>query len=219
MSPDCDACHSLDEGFDFSLYSIDQHQLTQFPLKGAHQATPCFSCHLQEERWSFKGIGKNCNECHNDIHQGYLDPKYYPANKCASCHSEGAWSEVTFDHNQTSWPLDGKHLEVACRKCHFEMKDNKIQNQTFKSLSTNCVSCHDNVHQDMFAVNGKTDCTQCHVTGSWYPEKFDHNKTLFPLEGRHAEIECNACHKTIVKNGETIINYKIKNFKCIDCHL
>jgi nitrate/TMAO reductase-like tetraheme cytochrome c subunit len=99
------------------------------------------------------------------------------------------------------------------------VKDNSIQNQTFKDLSTECVSCHLNVHEDQFAINGETDCVRCHDTGNWFPDNFDHNATLFPLEGRHAEIECSACHKTLVKNGKTIVEYKIEKFECIDCHL
>ncbi len=219
VSPDCDACHSLDKGFDYSLYTVEEHQITTFPLQGAHMATPCFACHLTEKRWTFRNLGSTCVNCHDDLHQGILDEKYYPENKCNSCHNEGAWSSIEFDHNLTEWTLDGKHLEVACRECHFEVENNTIINQTFKELESNCGSCHENVHEDMFAVNGVTDCSSCHVTGSWYPEKFDHNATLFPLEGRHAEIECNECHKIIVKNQITLVNYKIEKFECIDCHL
>jgi hypothetical protein len=218
ISLDCDACHSVEEGFDYSLYSIEQHQSSDFPLKGAHEATPCFACHLEEERWKFSNLGDNCIDCHDDLHTGFIDRKFYNENRCESCHSEGAWSEVAFDHGLTDWPLDGKHLETACHLCHFEMKNNIIQNQTFKDLSTECVSCHTNVHEDQFAINGETDCVRCHDTGNWFPEKFDHNATLFPLEGRHAEIECSACHKTLMKNGKTIIEYKIEKFECIDCH-
>lgn len=218
-SSDCDACHSLEEGFDYSLYSIEDHMTSSFPLQGAHMATPCFACHLDQEKWRFSNLGNACIDCHDDMHQGYLDKKYYPKNDCASCHNPGAWSEVVFDHNRTNWPLEGKHLEAACRQCHFDMEGNTVKNQTFSNLSTECVSCHENVHDDMFVVNGITDCTRCHVTGSWFPEKFDHNSSRFPLEGRHAEIECSACHKPMVKNGKTMINYKIEKFECIDCHL
>lgn len=219
VSPDCDACHSLQKGFEYSLFTVEEHMTTTFPLQGAHMATPCFACHISEDRWTFRNLGADCIDCHDDLHDGFLDKKFYPENECKSCHKEGAWSMVEFDHYLTDWPLDGKHLEVACRECHFEMKGNIVENQTFNALESNCTSCHENIHEEMFAVNGETDCTRCHVTGSWYPEKFDHNTTLFPLEGRHAEIECNECHKLIVKEEITVVNYKIEKFECIDCHL
>ncbi|MGB5556015.1 MAG: hypothetical protein WBM83_15270, partial [Flavobacteriaceae bacterium] len=37
--PDCVECHSLEQGFDYSLYTLEQHQDTKFPLEGAHTAT------------------------------------------------------------------------------------------------------------------------------------------------------------------------------------
>ncbi|MBT8180938.1 MAG: hypothetical protein KJO53_05055, partial [Eudoraea sp.] len=53
ISPDCVECHSLDNGFDYSLFTLERHQTTSFPLEGAHTATPCFACHISEddERW------------------------------------------------------------------------------------------------------------------------------------------------------------------------
>ncbi len=63
-----------------------------------------------------------------------------------------------------------------------------------------------------------TDCKRCHDASDWMPNNFDHNTTTFPLEGRHAEIECIDCHKPIVQNGKSVIEYKIEKFECLDCH-
>ena len=90
--------------------------------------------------------------------------------------------------------------------------------QIFKGLESECVSCHENVHGEEFAVNGVTDCTRCHVTASWMPEKFDHNLTAFPLEGRHAEIDCRACHEVALEDGTVSLLYKLEKFECADCH-
>ena len=219
ISPDCIECHTLEQGFDFSLYTVEQHQTTQFPLDGAHLATPCFACHVSEDRWTFVNLGSECVNCHKDIHEDYISEKYYPDDSCASCHINDAWSIVDFDHNLTNWPLEGKHIEVACRDCHFDIsKNNTKLTQSFSTLESKCVTCHDNIHEELFAINGETDCIRCHVTDNWFPEKFDHNSTSFPLEGRHAEIECSECHTASVVNGKTKINYKIGKFECIDCH-
>ena len=219
ISPDCVECHSLENGFDYSLYTVEQHQTTMFPLDGAHLATPCFACHVSEDRWSFKNLGSECVNCHQDIHQDYISEKYYPDDTCASCHINDSWNLVDFDHDITDWPLEGKHIEVDCRECHFDISENNtILTQSFSTLESKCVACHDNIHESLFDIDGETDCKRCHVTDNWFPEKFDHNNTSFPLEGRHAEIECNECHISSIVNGKTKIDYKIGKFECIDCH-
>lgn len=221
FSPDCVQCHSLNNGFEFSLYTIEDHQTTAFKLKGAHSATPCYACHVdeKEDKWKFRNLGSTCVDCHNDLHEGYISQKYYPKQECYFCHSNNTWSEVYFDHTITESPLEGKHVDVDCRKCHMDFSDNKTNfNQAFSGLENKCATCHENIHEDLFAINGETDCVRCHVTSSWFPEKFDHNTTAFRLEGRHAEISCGDCHKTIVSDGKSDINFKIEKFLCIDCH-
>ncbi|MEZ4951389.1 MAG: hypothetical protein R2784_18675 [Saprospiraceae bacterium] len=42
--------------------------------------------------------------------------------------------------------------------------------------------------------------------GNWSASNFDHSTTAFPLEGRHAEIDCKDCHKPMVVNNEVITN-------------
>jgi len=221
QSPDCVECHSLEHGFDYSLFTVEKHQKTDFPLEGAHLATPCFACHVseQEDRWTFHNKGTACVDCHEDIHEGLISSKYYPKNNCKKCHSNDAWAQVNFDHNQTGWPLDGRHAELSCRDCHFEIStNNELINQQFNTLETTCVSCHENVHGDTFAIDGVTDCTRCHITESWYPQNFDHNTTAFPLEGRHAELACSACHEVLDEHGSIVVVYKLGKTQCIDCH-
>ncbi|MCB0851720.1 MAG: cytochrome c family protein [Bacteroidetes bacterium] len=220
-TPDCVECHSLEHGFDYSLYTLEDHQQTDFPLEGAHFATPCFACHVDEktERWTFRNLGSDCKDCHQDIHRGHITEKYYPRQNCKSCHINEAWSEVNFDHNLTDWPLDGKHKDVTCRECHFEKShDNTSFLQFFNSLNGKCTTCHENIHGDEFAINGETDCKRCHITESWFPESFDHSQTDFPLDGRHAEVACKACHEKTDEKGQKVVIYQIEKFACIDCH-
>jgi len=222
IAPDCKTCHSVKEGFDLSLFTTEQHKKTTFSLKGAHIATPCFACHKSEpeqKKWTFKNIGTNCAQCHKDIHKNYISSKYYPNQKCETCHNNDSWSDVTFNHNKTNWPLTGKHLEVACRKCHVSNNTNsKPFNQKFAHLKSECSSCHTDKHNNQFAINGVTNCKRCHVTKNWIPEKFDHSTTPFKLDGRHANLACNKCHKSLDGTDKQSINYKIKKFACIDCH-
>jgi hypothetical protein len=41
---------------------------------------------------------------------------------------------------------------------------------------------------------GVTACGACHGTGSWTEVRFNHERTGFPLTGRHARTTCKACH-------------------------
>ncbi len=221
VTPDCKECHTLQDGFESSLFTIENHKTTQFPLVGAHEATPCFSCHLNEKenRWTFKDKDTKCMNCHIDIHENYIDKKYYPNQACQTCHNNDSWASANFNHNKTNFKLQGKHLTINCKTCHLkEPKNKKTFIQKFKNLDSNCTSCHENKHGNQFAINGKTDCVRCHIFKSWIPEKFDHNTTAFPLEGKHAEIECSQCHLAVVENNKTSLNYKIEKHQCIDCH-
>ncbi|QNJ96620.1 cytochrome c family protein [Constantimarinum furrinae] len=222
ISPDCKTCHTLDKGFDFTLFTIEDHQKSDFPLEGAHIATPCFACHVdeRENRWTFAMTDTRCIDCHSNFHEGFLAAEFIPNNDCTACHGNDSWDAITFDHSQTDWPLTGQHNNVSCSACHFEIsEDKKLISQNFSNLDTNCASCHENIHGDSFAVNGITDCARCHVTNSWFPEKFDHNNTRFALTGKHAQVDCRACHELKNESGTTTVVYKLGKLDCKDCHL
>lgn len=219
-APDCIDCHALTEGFSSTLFSFEEHLETDFPLEGAHMATPCFACHISEEKWEFKKLGNECINCHEDFHLEAISPDYYPEKECNHCHNTSDWSSVNFDHQLTGWNLQGVHSQTDCRSCHFiESTDEvKIVKQVFLELTDECTQCHDNIHGNEFDQNGTTDCTRCHDFIDWSASKFDHNRTAFPLEGKHAETDCKACHKSYEEEGKMIIKYKMERFQCIDCH-
>ncbi|MGC3996102.1 MAG: cytochrome c3 family protein [Anaeromyxobacter sp.] len=43
---------------------------------------------------------------------------------------------------------------------------------------------------------GDTECAACHTAEGWKPVKFAHERTGFPLEGRHRDVACRACHSS-----------------------
>jgi hypothetical protein len=201
------------------LYTIDQHNEGSFPLEGAHLATPCFACHKQTTRWSFRNIGERCVDCHEDVHAGYIDEKYYPNQSCETCHDVTRWHANQFDHSLTNFELAGAHASQKCMACHGDddlNHSNRYEN--FQNLSMECVGCHDDVHRQQFAEDGITYCLECHSYENWGSVHFDHDKTAFKLEGEHAKVDCGSCHKEVEENGETFVFYKIKKFECIDCH-
>ncbi len=217
-SPDCAECHTVD-GFEGSTFSIAQHNKTKFPLDGGHVATPCFACHLPDgaEKWQFRNIGERCVDCHDDVHKGEIAATWYPNQACEKCHLTESWTGVNqFDHSKTTFQLLGKHAEVDCRACH--MRDEDHPQGKFTGISTECAACHDNVHGRQFEKAGVTDCARCHNFQGWALTDFDHNKTRFKLEGKHAEVACDRCHRPVLMDGAAVVQYRIERFECVDCH-
>ena len=113
------------------------------------------------------------------------DLKHEPLGACSLCHSALSWKKKAFDHNKQAFnfPLDGKHLEVGCENCHTS-KDKGV----FKGVPKNCEGCHKvPVHGDF------GPCAKCHVTAGFEKSLFSHDRTRFPLDGKHQPLACPAC--------------------------
>lgn len=55
-----------------------------------------------------------------------------------------------------------------------------------------------------------TRCEACHTEDSWLPAQFPHERTGFPLRGRHERTDCGSCHgKTLAQQVPT---------SCAACH-
>lgn len=217
-TPDCAACHTVD-GFAESTFSLEQHAKTKFPLDGAHLATPCFACHLQQEKWRFRNIGERCVDCHDDVHKnaGEIAEKWYPNQTCETCHLSESWTATNrFDHSKTAFKLLGKHKQQDCRACH--VPDERNKHGQFAGLPATCADCHEHSHGKQFEKAGVTDCTRCHGFDGWATVNFDHNKTRFKLEGRHAELACEKCHQPKEVDGVVLVEYRMKSFECVVCH-
>lgn len=216
---DCSQCHTI-EGFTPTLFSIEKHNQTKFPLEGGHVSTPCFECHKKGKDWSFRNIGKKCSDCHVNIHNTEIEESYFPQQDCQKCHRVSSWSEVRFDHQLTHFALEGKHSDQTCRKCHFEEQKDGTYSQKFASLKNiSCEGCHTDVHHGQFKENNQMSCLKCHGFENWQPLKFNHDNTRFKLEGAHKGLACNKCHKEIKDHNINYRNYQFKDTQCINCHL
>lgn len=214
-APDCAGCHTV-EGFEISLFTLEDHNRSDFPLEGAHAATPCFACHQEEGQWNFRGIGERCVDCHQDVHAGEIDSKFYPQQACEQCHVSISWKDSRFNHDLTRFKLAGAHARQKCGACH--VADSEPKQRTFAGLPTTCSGCHEDAHYQQFEKNGATDCARCHGFENWGTDNFNHNKTAFKLEGKHIGVPCAACHKEIEADGKVFVQYKFESFECVVCH-
>lgn len=204
FSTDCSKCHRVNAsqwsgGFD--------HNLTGFPLIGAHQSVACISCHKTQ---IFKNTAQECYACHQSDYQSTTTPNHALAKlstACQTCHTTLVWKPSTFSHNNTKFPLTGSHRSVQCVDCH--------TNGQFAGLSSACFTCHQSDYNKTTSPNHVTgllnhQCESCHTTTAWQPSTFSHTATKFPLTGKHLATPCEACHT----NG----NYQLVYTNCTQCH-
>lgn len=233
----CEECHTVN-GFSPSTFSLDAHQQTDFPLKGAHLAIPCVACHagggngggqnrsmLKINRFTFNST--RCQDCHKDPHRGEVD-RYTQTGGCEHCHSVESWRKIHFDHGQTRFALAGRHREIACNACHRPTSSSGEEKRPqLTGLPLLCQDCHEDIHQGQFQTAtvsaGKTvnvtDCSRCHTPSRWQPELFDHNRhSKFPLEGAHRSVPCRNCHPREERNGVVITVFKPLSGECSACH-
>ena len=125
--------------------------------------------------------------------------------RCAACHIAAGWRQVTFAHDWTGFPLTGRHKDVTCQACH-------TSGDFGKPLPRACSACHRDVHSGRLGAR----CDRCHATASWKEASFGpdaHQRTAFPLTGRHAIIACEECHSD--RRDRTFAR---PTPRCIGCH-
>ncbi|MGH0035099.1 MAG: cytochrome C [Myxococcota bacterium] len=179
----CRSCHTEHKGRDadilgFALTSFD-HELTDFPLEGAHARASCAGCH--EQGTPHREAASACNDCHGSVdpHSGRL------GSDCGECHDVRSWTGGSFDHQSTDFALEGAHARVDCSLCH--------PNARYEGVGSSCASCHrgNDVHKGRFGA----ECEACHSVFAWERATFDHAvETGFELAGAHSEIRCARCH-------------------------
>jgi len=150
LGAQCETCHTEVNWQDPVFFD---HDLTRFPLHGAHNEQECDSCHTNQ---AYANESVDCISCHrdDDSHKGNF------ADQCGSCHNPVSWDLWTFDHDlQTDFPLDGAHVDVGCNDCH-RMPLDKI-----RSIEGSCRDCHraDDIHDGEFGA----DCGRCHSADSF----------------------------------------------------
>ena len=228
-SKDCARCHSEHNGENFQLIRWEpsqekfDHTRTGYPLEGKHATLRCSQCHnatriqpearpairMKDLNRTFLGLSRACISCHQDFHQGQL------SHECQTCHNSTDWKDVSrFNHAKTRYPLTGEHARMACEKCHAVPVPG--QSAKYKGISfSTCASCHADPHHGAF----QKDCGSCHSTAGWkqlstagVSAQFDHDKTDYPLRGKHRAVACAACHR-----GENF-KARLAHALCSDCH-
>lgn len=198
----CTGCH---DGLD-SMARIN-HDNTNFQLDGSHIETVCVACHAQGQ---FNDLPGDCVNCHSEpaAHMGTFGLD------CATCHDSLSWKPAHLEgkpfehHSQTNFSLvqhiqDYSAAVISCESCH--------PNSVHEFDPSSCSECHALDDRDFIVQHQSQlgeNCIECH-DGVDRMRHFDH-QDFFPLEGSHAEIDCQACHVEQIYQGTPV--------ECKDCH-
>jgi len=239
----CSNCHNT---VSFLTATFD-HATTGWPLLGSHQMSPagkvnaCTDCHVNDN-YTFTAANTDCYGCHQTAWNstpsfGGSVPNHitagFPTSLCSQCHDTIAWTDSTFNHASTGFPLTNSHQiapagkVTGCDQCH---------SGNYSSLAiqpTDCGNsqCHLNtnygggwqgttnpVHSAAGAPFAAANCSSCHNTVSFLTATFDHATTGWPLTGSHQLApagKVNACTDCHVNNNYTFTS---ANTDCYGCH-
>ena len=216
------------------LNSLGYSQISPGDLVEAHAhlegMSNCTECHVLGD----KVTNGKCLDCHVEIktrvdkNKGYHASYEVKSKECVSCHNDhhGRNFEIirfktdTFNHDLTNYELLGKHTEVDCLDCHkkgFIIDPELLElKNTYLGLSQECLSCHDDYHQNTLSSN----CIDCHDQNAFVPTSgFDHNNTEYTLKGKHRDLDCVECHAKELRNGQDFQQFSGVEFnQCTDCH-
>jgi hypothetical protein len=206
----CRQCHAEHNGANATLTRINfdnfPHERVGFALTSHTklsngQLFACADCHGDQVTAFDRAL---CEECHRE-YQGDFVTKHAAdfGHECLACH-DGVDRFSKFDHNVLKFTLSGQHADIACGRCHTNVR----AVADFKQASPACADCHlkDDAHNGKFGA----DCAKCHTSDSWDNAQFDHNLAAFKLTGAHVKVECAKCHVNSVFKGTPQT--------CVGCH-
>lgn len=141
-----------------------------------------------------------CRSCHVDNGAAQPPPIWHVLDccgpswgDCGDCHREGVFQPPKFDHDETDFPLVGRHRRdpeeqgddgpVRCDRCHAPERP----------APHACDACH---LESKPVSHGwiETACGRCHSPDAFPGATFDHLETGWLLEAPHRDRNCSACH-------------------------
>lgn len=195
-----------DRGLAFSPGPVTGIQQQGVTLQGfsshADFEKTCRYCHQPFQTT----LGEMCLACHTEIASELTDPEGFHtqlqnAGRCHLCHSDHHGREFNptlaaldfFDHDFARFSTvhhqenyDG--TPIACSACHDQDDYGRVEDV----ICQDCHGEHDAIFMQQHIIDFGAACQDCH-DGADRMSGFDHAQ-VFPLDGKHAEIECAACH-------------------------
>ena len=203
----CGECHVPFSWKQVAPNKWNHEAATGYALEGLHRTLDCVECHGE------KGIitaAVDCFGCHERDYRETRDPDHGAAGfsmECHLCHfNNSSWAGGHYAHD--IYILKGQHKIAGCSDCH--------SSNQYQGLPSDCLFCHqedyDSARDPDHRESGfPVECETCHGDDAvtWEGAAFDHS--MFPLSGRHREIDCVDCHSSGQVKGLPAV--------CVYCHL
>ncbi|NKB68295.1 MAG: hypothetical protein GKR89_14630 [Candidatus Latescibacteria bacterium] len=151
LEPQCGDCHDT-VAWNPSAFV---HDMTAFPLWGAHQAVDCVQCHANEVTFQFGQEAETCFDCHAvDFARPQAAVHLQAATDCETCHTQDQWRG---GHDPAAFEIRFGPHEVSCSRCHKFGDD---------YMSYTCADCHEfpldeEEHRGIDAQDAR--CMDCHT--------------------------------------------------------
>ena len=237
MQVGCASCHSQQS---FAVRIAIGHA-RWLSIDGAHAAVQCRDCHAANGAHALEKMhtgahetasARQCADCHETPHSArFLAGNASATNTdakavCAACHpldipkfTDLRVAVTPEQHAHGGFPLGKPHDGVACASCHTPGKP-YAERHTGRGPD-DCRSCHTDPHRGQFDEGpfGAPGCVGCHERTHFAPHAFDrdhHARTALPLDGKHADAQCSACHRDPAE-GEPR-RFANTPHRCEQCH-
>lgn len=235
MRMGCAECHGQDS---FGLLAPTHHDKV-LPLLGGHGGLSCDACHQDGTDHSLDAIGqrpqapaRQCQDCHESPHaQPFVvaNSKLLalpPRQGCVGCHRpehdsfrDDRLQLTAAQHQGSGFALAPPHDQQRCSDCHAPEFQFALR-YPGRDADT-CGSCHEDVHRGQFDASpvGERGCLGCHNRLHFAPPAFgvlQHERTAFPLTGRHQDTDCRRCH--VRPDAAAPRRFHGTRSHCADCH-
>jgi len=225
----CAHCHSEHHGSSFAMVNRQSfaaagapggpeafdHAFVGYAMEGKHLEADCTQCHvhaneevLPEGARRFMGLERDCASCHEDPHEGRMTVR------CAECHGQASFGDVSFARHDDFLPLVGGHAGVDCRACHGKGNEHALESlgrraEGLSPAPRDCTECHVTPHRREFVAGTSAllsmepgaACVACHRAEheSFRDERLtlspeQHAISGFALDAPHDRAACADCH-------------------------
>jgi hypothetical protein len=234
----CSTCHNPTLWTNVTF----NHAATGWALTGSHQMAPagkvnaCTDCHVGNN-YTFTSANTDCYGCHQTAWNstptfGGAVPNHitagFPTSLCSQCHDAVLWTDSTFNHASTGFPLTNSHQiapagkVTGCDQCHV----GNYSTLAIQPADCGNSQCHlttwqqtnNPTHSSAGAPFAAANCSTCHNTITWTTAVFDHSTTGWPLTGSHQLApagKVNLCADCHINNNYTFTS---ANTDCYGCH-
>ena len=189
----------------------------------------CAACHSAP--WDAADMSDLCLQCHPNVIDQLADQSSLHGaamlkmddQDCRVCHTDhhGPDASMTeflggdFPHELVGFALQSHDRidwsrEVVCADCH--------QDGFLNFAVLVCVDCHEQIDSVFMAEHTtlfENACLACHDGIETFGTDFDHDLLVFPLDGKHAGLACEECHR----GATTLAMLQQTPQACELCHL